>query len=317
VISSGSARRDVLVAALLALAVVGGSVACAESPTESDAYQKLELLVSSSKSELVRLDAELASLTEQESSLDEQELSLGEQASSLRTTVEAKTEESGNAGSRANAAWDEVENWKKSSNAWRKFLTRQIRIVGDQLCAETVVANLGSLGVTSLGVEDIFKSKPQLSKVGLVVEAGLLGVAAPKNTCPSWWIWDDTPFMSGDDLKETLCSEIDLGKISKAPMKYQGECFLGKAQIVQWDLKTGECVFHAVIGKLGYEYVRVEFTTSNRSCDFLEKYGQGDLINWRAAANGVLTYETVQGETMSIPTFTIFSIGRRTSVNWS
>lgn len=275
-ISSGSARRDVLVAALLALALVGSSVACAESPTESDAYR-----------------------------------SLAEQASSLRATVEAKTEELRTAVSNDKAATTVINNWKKSSNTYRTFLRGELRIAGNLSCAETIVKNLsGQLGFTELRVEDIFNSKPQLSDALLRSDAQLLGVATPDG-CPSWWIWDDVSFMSGEDLEETLCSEIDLGKISKAPTRYQGECFRGTAEIVQWDINTGECAFHATIGRLAGQDVRAEFEDPSPPCDWLEEYAQGDRIGWHATANGVLTYDTIQGDTMSIPTFRIFSIGHR------
>ena len=199
----------------------------------------------------------------------------------------------------------------KEGAEYRAYISDQMILAEDFRCAETVANQLSQLdmAITAKDFRDLDVEEPDLSTTLLNTDARVLGIEIATG-CPEWWIDKDATFASDDQIFREVCPNVESGKLNKDPARYVGQCFTGWGEIVQFDSATGPCKFHINIGDRNtatYNYsVRSEFGWSLNDCDWLDDLVQGHEIHWRAVVTGLLTYETTNGSTNSIPEFTFF-----------
>jgi hypothetical protein len=105
---------------------------------------------------------------------------------------------------------------------------------------------------------------------------------------------------------------LTVDEVVKNPDAFEGQAVIAFGDIVQWDVNTGTCAFHAnFLGELGgrYDYdERGEFTADEVVCVSLEGIDQDDIVKMWVTGTGSRSYSTSIGGTNTIPTFQIDKI---------
>lgn len=309
---------------LTAVIVVAGC----SSPTSTAEYHDLEVVAHALRKRVRTLEAEVeaaaqsidklaaplievASLRLELEEMEAEKSGLRDQLPALLADVESLEAERDNLRDQVETATQELHEAMRKSSAFGRWVRATNTEQGRWKCAKSIVAAFRELGATGVTEASLMESAPTPSDL---FDEGreALGVAIDLG-CPNWWL-EDTEYWSEEKIKNSLCRTVDLATLGRQPDRVRGDCLTGWGRVVQFDLATGPCVFHANVATHNvawYSYdLRVEFKDPNGvGCDWLDGLVEGDEFRWYAIGDGVVTYETSLGGTNSIPSVKIFSYG--------